>query len=87
MSYKKSSMILRDMRYNIPYERYKIEKIEVECSICLELMTKDSRRVIKLYCCDHIYHEKCIKEWIEKSRNCPLCRKSVDEDKDKCVIL
>lgn len=89
MSYKKSSHLLRNLRYTIPYYNTDIEdKIEIECSICLEVMNKNNK-IIKLYCCDHIYHEKCIRGWIEKNRNCPLCRKSIDEDKDsdKCLIL
>lgn len=29
--------------------------------------------------CDHILHIGCLKEWLERSNNCPICRRSVFE--------
>ena len=45
------------------------------CSICLENM--DNQYVIKIKNCSHSYHHKCLKLWICKSDNCPLCRKLI----------
>ena len=44
-----------------------------ECSICRETMT---RTVIKLSC-DHFFCEDCIVSWLDRKKECPLCRHSV----------
>lgn len=40
------------------------------CSICLEKLNQN--RVIKLRC-NHLYHEKCIEQWLSIKKICPLC--------------
>jgi hypothetical protein len=47
-----------------------------ECSICVE--TLNDNIAIKLKC-NHIFHHKCLKEWLDKSKNkdCPLCRMKI----------
>ena len=40
------------------------------CSICLEKLNQN--RVIKLRC-NHLYHEKCIQQWLSIKKICPLC--------------
>jgi len=42
------------------------------CSICLEDF--DETKDIVYLDCQHIYHEDCIIEWINKDPSCPLCR-------------
>jgi hypothetical protein len=44
----------------------------MECPICLEENDEESR----ITCCinNHVFHKKCILEWIKKKPNCPLCR-------------
>ncbi len=54
-----------------------------ECCICLEEKNilhnennqnnESKTKLIKLSC-NHIFHEKCIKKWLEKDSTCPLCR-------------
>ena len=46
-------------------------KIYGECSICLEEMNSDTK-IIALQCA-HIYHEKCVNEWLQKKSVCPIC--------------
>jgi len=47
------------------------EQESAECVVC---MAEDpSARWIKLKCC-HCFHEGCIREWLERSSRCPLCR-------------
>jgi len=57
-------------KYHI--ECYKKEE-EHDCSICLE---KIKKKDIKKTDCGHYFHEKCLKEWTEKSVgvSCPNCR-------------
>lgn len=49
----------------------KLEKVEKEgkCSICLE-----DFNVCLVMPCSHMYHSKCIRDWLEISHSCPLCR-------------
>jgi hypothetical protein len=42
------------------------------CSICLEDFDNTKNNVY--LDCQHIYHEDCIIEWINKDPSCPLCR-------------
>jgi hypothetical protein len=44
-----------------------------ECSICLE---SSINKFMKLNC-DHLFHEKCIKKWIENHNSCPICRDDI----------
>ena len=48
--------------------------IDAVCIICLEPLGKKKHGELP---CNHKFHTKCIKEWMEKSTNkdCPLCRK------------
>jgi hypothetical protein len=35
---------------------------------------KGTDTVIEFSCKEHIYHKDCLKEWLKKSNNCPLCK-------------
>lgn len=50
------------------------KKIDNNCSICFEKLSDD---ILGITSCNHIYHHKCIREWISNSKSCPLCRKSI----------
>ena len=48
-----------------------------DCSICLEpLLVEEDERTsnVCILGCKHMYHTKCINEWRERQRTCPLCR-------------
>ena len=47
-----------------------------ECSICVESLNDNIAIKLK---CNHIFHKKCLEEWLKKSKNkdCPLCRMKV----------
>jgi hypothetical protein len=51
------------------------ENLLNECPICLEQYAKDEK--ICILQCDHTFHEKCIKEWLKNSENCPNCRENI----------
>ena len=54
-----------------------IKRTHHECSICLESF-KENEDLVEFTCNkEHIFHEDCIKAWIEKRTNCPICRKEM----------
>ena len=57
-------------------------KDETTCAICLEPF--EAGKKVAVLKCNHIYHEDCIKPWIESHTTCPVCRTDVaDEEKKK----
>lgn len=45
-----------------------------ECSICLEL---DGNEAVQLPC-HHVFHRRCIEEWVVTNASCPMCRVRLD---------
>ena len=41
-----------------------------ECSICMNDIESDWQTTN----CNHIFHNKCLSEWLEVNNSCPLCR-------------
>lgn len=70
-------------KYDSPKKinRKKLDYIEkmntpLECMICLNESTGYDFDLKKLNC-GHEFHYDCIKEWSEKSPNCPVCREPI----------
>ena len=60
-------------------ERETEEEINVTveiCSICIESYMPREKTITLP--CTHKFHSKCIKVWLEKESNCPLCRSSLE---------
>jgi hypothetical protein len=45
----------------------------IKCSICLEHIER-STKVSVTEECKHMFHSKCLMEWLKNRRSCPLCR-------------
>jgi hypothetical protein len=45
-----------------------------ECSICLEAVNPNDRRVLG---CTHQFHPACITPWLNQNPSCPICRTHV----------
>lgn len=43
------------------------------CSICIEECENGTTSKLS---CGHHFHTTCVKEWLKRSRKCPLCRKT-----------
>ena len=41
------------------------------CSICIEGCNNETSSKLS---CGHHFHTSCIKEWLKRSKKCPLCR-------------
>ena len=56
-----------------------------ECPICLEEISK--KDASKIMCSNkHLYHDKCIKQWIEHKTECPLCKENLLPDNKRKII-
>jgi hypothetical protein len=56
-----------------------------ECPICLEEVNKDNASIIQ---CEnkHLYHDKCIKQWMEHKTECPICKENLLPDNKRKII-
>ena len=57
---------------NYIFTKDKKNKKDKKCCICLENISKHDN--IMLYPCFHIFHRKCILEWIKIKSSCPMCK-------------
>lgn len=48
---------------------------DLTCPICLKVY-KNKSAVVKSEDCDHVFHYKCLKKWLEYKPSCPICRKT-----------
>merc|ERR1712003_86015 len=49
-----------------------------ECSICMETYeTGETVFWSKHKNCKHLFHEKCIKQWLLEHDDCPICRNNL----------
>jgi len=62
------------------------EGVPSECPICFEkFKAGDIVSWASLQCCRHVFHHLCIKEWLQRQKECPLCREiclPMDRDVD-----
>ena len=64
-------------------KRLKVKKFKLadskekddSCVICMDEYKEGDR--LYVLACNHEYHKDCVKDWLVKQRNCPLCRKEV----------
>ena len=52
-----------------------------ECSICLEYILDDLHKTK----CNHIFHNKCINDWLNEKNTCPLCRRNINRRREPSV--
>ena len=48
-----------------------------KCIICIESYEENKRDRLCLLKCSHIFHERCLTEWVKLKSQCPLCRSPV----------
>lgn len=61
-----------------------------ECPICLTVLLDDSTKVKTQ--CHHVFHNACLKTWLQTNTTCPLCRLTCrhliqDITPEECHIL
>ncbi|XP_025417843.1 uncharacterized RING finger protein T02C1.1-like isoform X2 [Sipha flava] len=60
----------------------KILDSDFTCSICLDTFKKPS--VLE---CKHVFCYKCLKDWLSTKRTCPMCRKFIIKNPERCPYL
>ena len=48
------------------------------CAVCLCDMKDDE--ICRKTLCNHVFHKDCIDPWMNKHKNCPLCRHNLEKD-------
>jgi len=67
---------------NLPRIKVRLVDLEAnesnECSICIDELEvgQEAMRIP----CGHLYHEECVKDWLKKSNECPVCRYELPTD-------
>jgi E3 ubiquitin-protein ligase DOA10 len=63
-----------------------VKKEDDYCLICRD--EKDDKGLIKLSC-GHIYHKKCLIQWMKQIKNevCPMCQQKIDWLKASNLLL
>ncbi|KAI6191793.1 E3 ubiquitin-protein ligase RNF13 [Aphelenchoides bicaudatus] len=69
----------------IPVRKYKKGENQETCAICLDDFVENEK--VRVLPCSHIYHTKCVDQWLTKNRKvCPICKRKVgpanDSDSD-----
>ncbi len=54
----------------------KTDSTEETCSICFENFEK-GQKIRNLKRCHHGYHTKCIDQWLQNEKRCPVCNEDV----------
>lgn len=52
------------------------QRDEINCAICLHDFEKEEEGR-ELPSCRHVFHVKCIDEWLIRQGSCPMCRRDV----------
>ena len=66
----------------LPLRKRKWQPINAQCPICLQEDHEEyGLPTSRMTCfgkvqCEHTFHEQCIRTWLVRHRNCPICRTS-----------
>ena len=76
---KKFELIVEMDEYQYKHIQKYDSRKETECAICIgEFKGID---IIKaFYKCEHIFHKRCLLDWLKKHNTCPLCNHDLSDD-------
>lgn len=85
MMSKADAAIFEKLYFQAPADDKNLPRIVVQdkvnsCSICYEKFEL-GETTIKLNC-RHLYHEDCVRTWLQTHSTCPLCREKMPESKE-----
>ncbi|EJW03670.1 hypothetical protein EDEG_02007 [Edhazardia aedis USNM 41457] len=75
--YGKDEELQRSYNFtDLPYASIKGSYIDSDiCSVCHALFA--DLDMLRILACGHFFHADCIRTWLDRSHDCPLCRKNV----------
>ncbi|XP_054709859.1 E3 ubiquitin-protein ligase AMFR-like [Uloborus diversus] len=77
--YKNYLKIVKHMECNYPMATAEeLEKNNDACAICWDHL--DLARKLP---CGHLFHNSCLRSWLEQDTSCPTCRKALSDSVDK----
>ncbi|KAL4231281.1 RING finger protein 24 [Mactra antiquata] len=53
-------------------------KTRETCPVCLDDFLKKEK--IAVCSCHHVFHSRCLLEWLQRKNNCPLCKATVRKE-------
>ncbi|XP_065208679.1 E3 ubiquitin-protein ligase TRAIP-like isoform X2 [Planococcus citri] len=48
--------------------------MQIVCSICRDAFTGADNETIYTTSCGHVFHHRCLVQWMQRSKTCPHCR-------------
>ena len=76
---KKQDLFLEMDEYQYKHIQKYDSRKETSCAICIEDF-KGTDIIKAFYKCEHIFHKKCLKDWLQRSNLCPLCKHDLKDD-------
>ncbi|CAD8055513.1 unnamed protein product [Paramecium sonneborni] len=73
---EKENQMMPEFLYSEILEKFPGLKNDQECEICLNIFKTQER--VRITYCTHIFHNNCIKQWLNKHKTCPMCRQNLD---------
>jgi hypothetical protein len=52
-----------------------------KCVICVDDLAKGEKAAVLP--CDHFFHGECVTPWLKQHNTCPVCRRSIEVEKDE----
>jgi hypothetical protein len=80
IQYKKRTKYLKLTKYV-----KRITSDDESCTICLDTFQHSEK--IRTLICNHIFHEKCIDEWIKKTERCPNCNQNIYDGENTPLLF
>lgn len=67
----------KDVIDSLPTVEITEEQVEakLQCSVCWEDFIL--KELVRQLPCQHVYHEPCIRPWLELHGTCPICRQNL----------
>lgn len=77
--YKNYLRIVKHMEFNYPMATLEeLEKNNDSCAICWDHL--DAARKLP---CGHLFHNSCLRSWLEQDTSCPTCRQALSDSIEK----
>ena len=80
---KSTTLAPYDPSIHTEYQRYflVLNIFPFSCPICYEEYSLG--KLIRLLGCNHYYHMKCIDDWLQQKKMCPICLQDVSKASNK----